>query len=48
MVARALDLQRWLNTFPGIFVKENGIPGQRTSDAYKKVTGTYLPGDPRG
>lgn len=48
MVARALDLQRWLNTFPGIFVKEDGIPGQRTSDAYKKVTGAYLPGDPRG
>lgn len=48
MVARAQDLQRWLNTFPGIFVKEDGIPGQRTSDAYKKVTGAYLPGDPRG
>jgi lysozyme family protein len=43
----AEDLQRWLNTFPGIFVKVDGVPGDRTSDAYKKVTGAYLPGDPR-
>ncbi len=44
----AENLQRWLNTFPGIFVKIDGIPGNRTSEAYKKVTGYYLPGDPRG
>jgi lysozyme family protein len=47
-VAKAEKLQQWLNTFPGIFVKPDGIPGDRTSDAFKKVTGVYLPGDPRG
>lgn len=44
---RAIDLQRWLNTFPGIFVKEDGVPGDRTSNAFRKVTGSFLPGDPR-
>jgi lysozyme family protein len=44
---RAEDLQRWLNTFPGIFVKVDGAAGSLTSEAYKKVTGSYLPGDPR-
>lgn len=47
LVSRAEDLQRWLNTFPGIFVKIDGAAGEKTSDAYKKVTGVYLPGDPR-
>lgn len=45
---QAETLQQWLNTFAGVFVKVDGIPGQRTSDAYRKVTGVYLPGDPRG
>ena len=40
-------LQRWLNTFPGIFVKVDGFAGERTSNAYRRVTGHYLPGDPR-
>ena len=44
---RAEDLQRWLNTFPGVFVKVDGVPGKRTSNAYRVVTGAYLPGDPR-
>ena len=47
IVARAEALQRWLNTFSGIFVKVDGIPGNRTSDAYRHVIGSYLPGDPR-
>jgi hypothetical protein len=47
LVARAEALQRWLNTFPGVFVKVDGVPGPRTSEAYRKVTGSYLPGDPR-
>jgi lysozyme family protein len=47
IVSRAEDLQRWLNTYPGIFVKVDGIPGNRTSEAYRKVTGHYLPGDPQ-
>lgn len=46
-VQRAIELQIWLNTFPGIFVKVDGIPGNRTSEAYLKVTGHPLPGDPR-
>lgn len=40
-------LQIWLNSFPGIFVKVDGIPGDLTSEAFRKVTGHYLPGDPR-
>lgn len=47
VLARAEALQRWLNTFPGIFVKVDGIAGERTSDAYELVTGAYLPGDGR-
>jgi hypothetical protein len=47
VVARAMDLQRWLNTFPGIFLMVDGTPGDRTSEAYRKVVGSYLPGDPR-
>jgi lysozyme family protein len=48
VLKNAEELQKWLNTFPGIFVKPDGWPGDRTSDAYKKITGVYLPGDPRG
>lgn len=48
LVVQAETLQRWLNTFPGIFVKPDGIPGEKTSTAFKSVTGVYLPGDPRG
>ncbi len=44
---RVEQLQRWLNTFSGIFVRVDGIPGPRTSAAYRLVTGEYLPGDPR-
>ena len=47
IVAGAEALQSWLNTFPGIFVKVDGWPGERTSNAYRMVTGMYLPGDPR-
>lgn len=46
-VERAIALQTWLNTFPGIFVRVDGIPGNRTSEAFRKVTGSFLPGDPR-
>lgn len=47
IVQRVEELQRWLNTFPGIFVKVDGVPGERTSEAYRRTTGFYLPGDPR-
>jgi hypothetical protein len=43
----AAELQTMLNTIPGIFVKVDGIPGERTSDAFKKLTGHLLVGDPR-
>lgn len=46
--AAAIALQTWLNTFPGVWVKPDGAAGQKTSDAYRVVTGHYLPGDPRG
>ena len=47
LVARAKALQRWLNTHPGIFVLVDGVPGKRTSEAFRAVTGEFLPGDPR-
>jgi hypothetical protein len=47
VIRQAEDLQRWLNGFPGVFVKIDGVPGEKTSTAYKHVTGSYLPGDPR-
>lgn len=45
--ARASHLQRWLNAFPGIFLRVDGVAGPRTSDAFRHVTGHYLSGDPR-
>lgn len=43
----AMRLQRWLNGFAGVYVKVDGWPGEMTSDAYRRVTGHPLPGDPR-
>ena len=43
----AEELQTMLNTIPGIFVKVDGVPGEKTSDAFKKLTGHFLMGDPR-
>ncbi|MBL8258887.1 MAG: hypothetical protein JNM60_03620 [Candidatus Competibacteraceae bacterium] len=40
-------LQRFLNTLPGIFVKVDGVAGPRTSEAFHKLCGRYLLGDPR-
>lgn len=45
---KAIALQNWLSGFPGIFLSPDGAPGKNTSDAYRLVTGGYLPGDPRG
>lgn len=47
VVPFADELQTFLNKIPGIYVKVDGVPGQRTSDAFKKVTGYYLKGDGR-
>ena len=41
------QLQQFLNQFPGIRVLVDGVPGQKSSDAFKLVTGNYLSGDPR-
>ncbi len=40
-------LQRFLNEFPGISLRVDGIPGPRTSLAVKKLFGFYLKDDPR-
>jgi hypothetical protein len=48
VIERATALQIWLNSHPGIYLKVDGWPGERTSNAFKKVTGSYLPGDGRG
>jgi lysozyme family protein len=42
----ARALQRALNLQPGIFLRVDGVPGRRTSDALRKVTGHFLSGDP--
>ncbi len=43
-----VELQHFLNGFPGIFLKEDGKLGEKTSNACKRVFGHYLSGDPRG
>jgi len=42
-----VELQTFLNKLPGIYVNVDGCPGNKTSEAFKKVTGYYLKGDPR-
>ncbi len=46
-IEQAQALQHWLNTFPGVYLRVDGWPGTRTSNAFKAVTGSWLPGDPR-
>ena len=46
-IAYADKLQEFLNQFPDIYLKVDGKPGQKTSDAFKAVSGQYLTGDPR-
>ncbi|MDI6853771.1 MAG: hypothetical protein QME75_09260 [Deltaproteobacteria bacterium] len=45
--AYAQELQIFLNKFPGNSVKVDGFPGNETSEAFRRVTGFYLKGDPR-
>jgi lysozyme family protein len=47
VVPLALELQKALNKIPGIHLLEDGRAGDRTSNAFKRVTGGYLQGDPR-
>lgn len=42
-----VELQRFLNRFPGIFLKEDGKLGAMTSNACRQIFGHYLAGDPR-
>lgn len=44
---RVEDLQRFLNTFPGISLLVDGKPGNKTSEACNKIFGEYLTGDNR-
>lgn len=46
-IPEADKLQKFLNRFPGIALRVDGWPGERTSDAVKKLFGFYLKGDPR-
>src|SRR5690606_41274080 len=41
------ELQAYLTGIPGIFLKEDGIPLKKTSEAMKNVFGFYLKGDKR-
>lgn len=41
------ELQRLLNEFAGNALDVDGCPGKDTSDAFKRVFGRYLAGDPR-
>lgn len=46
---KATRLQKLLNRFPGISTQlvPDGSPGNKTSAAFKEVTGNFLAGDPR-
>lgn len=47
VVPYAKELQQFLNRFLETKLKEDGKPGKNTSDAFRKVMGYYLLGDPR-
>ncbi len=46
-VPYAAELQTFLSSLPGIYLKPDGWPGERTSNAFYTATGYYLDGDPR-
>jgi lysozyme family protein len=48
VIPKGKELQVFLNTFPGVQLEEDGKLGPRSSDAFKRVTGHLLHGDPRG
>ena len=47
VIAKAKELQKWLAAVTGIRLEIDGWAAKNTSDAFKKATGKYLPGDPR-
>ena len=48
VIPLAEELQKALNRVPGIHLREDGLAGECTSNAFRRVTGKYLAGDPRG
>jgi lysozyme family protein len=48
VIQRGKEFQAFLNTFPGVELDEDGKLGLRSSDAFRRVTGYRLLGDPRG
>lgn len=42
-----IALQRFLNQFPDVFLREDGKLGPHSSEAFRSVFGQYLQGDPR-
>jgi lysozyme family protein len=46
-LADGVALQHFLNQFPGIFLREDGLLGPRTSEAFRQLFGVFLSGDPR-
>jgi lysozyme family protein len=47
VLPKGQELQAFLNTFPGVELQEDGKLGPRSSDAFRRVTGHRLFGDPR-
>lgn len=43
----AIELQTFLNNFPNIYLLTDGIPGKKTSAAFKQVSSYYLIDDSR-
>jgi hypothetical protein len=43
---KALQLQKLLNTI-SLHLKQDGLAGNRTSEAYRQVSGKFLNGDSR-
>lgn len=46
-IEQGKELQKFLNKSKGINIKVDGWPGKKTSNAFMKVAGYYLQGDPR-
>lgn len=43
----AENLQTYLNLLPGIYLKIDGLADPAASTAYRRITESLLPGDPR-
>lgn len=45
--ASAEKLQKFMNDFPGVYLRPDGKAGEKTSETFRTLTGYYLQGDPR-